>query len=455
MRTFLLLFFATMSLALVACIGSRSDLNDALDPLDAAAAFDATPDRDAGRDARVDTGPDVQYVPKAKRCARDGGPPDPFVFEGGVSLLDASDEAGDIGLPQSATAGGPVLREPVFVPITFKEDQDGTSDELEDFISSVGCTEYWDRIARDYGVGVGVSDKPVRLPDAAWTKIDDTQLANWLRTKLDQKDPAFPPPTPNSIYVIFLPDTTTVTLQGSTSCVSFGAYHFNTRLSNGTKVAYATIPRCSGFGGGGLDDVTAPTTHELIEAVTDPYPSLAPAHTRTDDVHLAWSIFAGGEVADLCEFNSNEFLTPASYPWAVARSWSNAEAALGHDPCVPAEGNPWATALPAQPDVIHYFNANNPMRGIKLAANAQITVPLRVVGTGTGQVTIDAVDGSKMRGGPTRLNLSIAPSTASIGDTVALTISKLSDGQGGVEVFMLRTQVGGREIVSWGATGAQ
>lgn len=450
-RKSLALLGVWLILGLGACIGSRSDLFD--DGTFEAGAPDASVVRDAGRDVRPDTGRDVQYVPRGLRCVRDGGPPDPFVLDGGV-LLDASGEAGDIGLPQAVSAGGPLLRLPVFVPVTFKDDLDGTADELEDFIASVGCTEYWNEIARDYGVGAGVSGPPVRVPDLAWPKIDDTELAKWLKDKLDKKDPLFPPPTDDTLYVIFLPESTTVTLQGSASCQEFGAYHYNTRLGSGRKVAYAIVPRCSGFGGSGLDVVTAPATHELIEAVTDPYPSLAPAHTRTDDAHLAWSIFAGGEVSDLCEFNSNEFLTPAGYPWSVARSWSNKESSLGRDPCVPAEGDPWATALAAQPDIIHYYSSIA-LRGIRLASGAAATVPLRIAGTGSGPVTVSAVDGSKLQGGPTRLNLSISPSNANIGETVGLTINKLSNAQGGVELFMLRVNVGGRQVVSWGAVGAQ
>jgi hypothetical protein len=445
MRNVVALFlFCALGLLLAACIGSRSDLFD--DTLEAGAQ-DASMDRDAGRDARADTGPDVQYVPKAKRCARDGGPPDPFVFDGGG--FDASGEGGDIGMPQAANSGGPLLRMPVFIPITFKEDLDGTADELEDFIASIGCTEYWDQVARDYGVGIGVTGPPVRVPEAAWTKVDDSQLAIWLRNRItaaaDGGAP-FPQPTDDTLYVIFLPESTTVTLQGSQSCVSFGAYHYNTSLIGGRKIAYAIVPRCSGFGGG-VDAVTGPAAHELIEAVTDPYPSLAPAHTRTDSAHLAWSLFAGGEVADLCEFNSGEFFTPNNYPWSVARSWSNKEASLEHDPCLTAEGDPWAIALPGQPDVIHYFT-NNPLRGIKLAINASTTVPLRIAGTGTGPVTIDAVDGASLYGGQKRLNLSVTPNNANIGETVTLNINKVANGQGGVELFMLRTHIAGREVIS-------
>lgn len=441
---FLGIAFATI--AIPACfVGSRSDLKPELD-----ASIDVIDVVVMGKkDVQVvDAGP--TYKPKGVHCQRDADAavPDPFLPDAA-----ATGEGGVYGetwlMPQATTSGGPVIARPLFVPITFADEEMGMADEIEDFVASIGCTPYWKAVMSDYGVGAGSSDVPVRLPDKGWVKIDDSGIAKWLRTKLDAKDPAFPPPTADSIYAIFLPPSSTVTLQGAYSCQDFGAYHNSTRLGSGQKVAYAVMPRC-----GGLNELTYSASHELIEAASDPYPSPAPAYAQTDSAHLAFSLFAGGEVADLCEFNPDALFQPQNFPWTVTRSWSNSEAFFGRDPCVPADP-PYFVAIPDQPDIIHLFGMGDAMRGIRMAPMDVRTIDVKLYGYGmNGTWTIKPQDANQMRGGAPHLAFSINPASGKDGDVLKLTITKLSSSSGlGVEVFAIRSISNGKETLYWAATG--
>jgi hypothetical protein len=399
----------------------------------------------------LDTGFDGhKYAWKAMHCDRDleAGLPPVYVAPGGND--------GDSGIygetwdmPQAVNFSGPVVKRPLFVPITFSDYDQDQADEVEDFIASVGCTPYWKAITKDYGIGTGSSAKPVRLTETAWTKIADTGIQTWLRGKLDAKDPAFEPNTSDVIYAIFVPYTTTVTLQGQPSCQAFGGYHNATKLSNGNRVAYAVLPDCGGF-----DQLTSALSHELIEAATDPYPQIQPGYGQTDDGHLTWSLVAGGEVGDLCEFNNDAYFMPQGFPWTVQRTWSNSEAFAGRDPCVPAAATPWVAAIPDQPDVIHFFN--NAMKGIKMAPNDVRTINLKLVSTSMQSFSVSAKDIASFQGGTPHLSFTVTPSSGKAGDTLQLKIAKTSnDNNYGIEIFAVFASGGGKTSMYWAATSAK
>src|SRR5437667_249248 len=61
-------------------------------------------------------------------------------------------------------------------------------------------------------------------------------------------DPAFGP-TDNAtlgstLFVLFYPSTTHVTISGQGQCTSWGSYHSDTTVA-GKSVSYAVVPRCS------------------------------------------------------------------------------------------------------------------------------------------------------------------------------------------------------------------
>jgi hypothetical protein len=112
----------------------------------------------------------------------------------------------------------------------------------------------------------------------------------WIRSQLEAGlagDASLPPPTEKRLYFIFLPPGVSVVSAGTRSCQSFCGYH---DAIDG-RVFYAAVPfpNCTGCQGGlePFDALTATSSHELCEAITDPVPGTG----WYDDVH--------GEIGDI------------------------------------------------------------------------------------------------------------------------------------------------------------
>jgi hypothetical protein len=175
------------------------------------------------------------------------------------------------------------------------------------------------------------------LTEAAPSAITDSEIQTWLSDRVT--DGTLPPPTDQTIYAVYYPSSTAVTLDldspPSVGCSDFAAYHYYASLPNPTggaklKVPYAVLPRCNA----GKDEMTVSASHEFAEAATDPRPGLA---SSGYDLFVTgpWNMF-GGETADMCEFVAGT--TEGKY--AVTRVWSNANAKIGQQPCVPIPADP-------------------------------------------------------------------------------------------------------------------
>ena len=130
--------------------------------------------------------------------------------------------------------------------------------------------------------------------------VTDTQVQTELLAQIAAGH--LPASDLNTLYMIFFPSNITIVLDGSKSCVGYGAYHFATSTTvSPSNVFYGVMPDC----GGGLNSLTVATSHEFAEAVTDaiPTPGSNPAYPQ------AWNNAQGYEIADLCEGLSTTLTT--------------------------------------------------------------------------------------------------------------------------------------------------
>jgi hypothetical protein len=131
-------------------------------------------------------------------------------------------------------------------------------------------------------------------------------------------------------------------------------YHRQATIS-GVTVPVAVIPTCSATAGDpslmGASVLTPALSHELTEAATDPFPDSAPAFKSTDPAHVMWAVaMTGGEIADLCENDRPNLITPDDLGFPVVRIWSNAAAMGTAGPCVPVPaGETYFTAVARLP----------------------------------------------------------------------------------------------------------
>ena len=127
-----------------------------------------------------------------------------------------------------------------------------------------------------------------------------TNLKSWLKQKF------VPPTNPNALTFVYTEPGIAVVMGGAKSCSSFCGYHNDI---NG-KIFYAVMPypSCAGCLGGmtSFDALTATSSHELCEAITDAVPG------------AGWYDSTQGEIGDICAWN---FKKVGGY--TVQLEWSN------------------------------------------------------------------------------------------------------------------------------------
>ena len=426
----------------LAC-GGRTDL---LDIAEGGTTNDASLDVKPPKDGGKDVAPDV-YQPLGKKCPQPTGAPPP--------AWTPDDAGAPLHPPYIASSGGPVIANPAFVAITF--DGDENRDAIEDFLGSVGCTDYWRSIVRDYGINDAWMIGTAHLKDKPPATIDDSQIGAFIRSKILSKE--LPQPVPNqTLYVIYYPDTTDITLQGLHSCQGFGGYHNEVKLLQPPlTVPYAVLPNCGSFGQlGGLDALTYATSHELVEAASDQFPESNPAYQFPEHDDIAWG-FGGGELGDMCEYNQDAPLFPSTYPFTVQKQWVSSKAWLLHDPCQPSTQTYFAGA-PILPDMIPYDIGLGPSstKGVKIAQGSQKTIDVQLVAdaTLTSDILIEAQDASYFFGQKASLTFNVNPKTGKVGDTIKLTINRIgTNTQFGVEPFLINAHTNGITRSWWALVG--
>jgi hypothetical protein len=378
--------------------------------------------------------------------------------EAGIERFDAASpdaSEGDVGpfvtashppLPQEVTGGGAVLDAPKVVVITY--DGDPFRDQLEDFNAKIGATKFWHDVTAEYGVGPLVAGRPVHLSDAPPTSIDDVDMKKWFATMLDGTHPEFDAPDDETMYILYFPAGTTYTIGPWTGCKEFGASDNLGQQGNGGKqIPYIVVPRCPNLPT--LDawqTLTAVSSHELYEEATDPFKT---AWVTVDSEHLGFSLTPPfSEIGDMCIADATEYVVATEIGATVQRAWSNAAAAAGKNPCVPAPSStPYFAAVPHENDFVAIGDAlegfSGKTKGTHVPVGQTKTIAVSLFSDApVAPWKVAAYDVAAAEGHAPELALSLDESGGGNGDTLQLSITALKAGEGGGSRYVIMSDDG-------------
>lgn len=346
-------------------------------------------------------------------------------------------------LAQIVSAGGSAMQTPVLQVFSFNSD--ANAELYETFIATLPHSAYWSSTTAEYGVGAATAAAPVRASLSATTGLTDGALArgetsdieSFLTAQLDVTSPPLGAPSANTLYILFMPTGMTVSLDDNAQSSACGdgvlAWHTAMRLPRTqVTIPYVVVPDCGAQGTlSSFDARTVAASHAIIEAVTDPHMD---AYAAFDANHTAWQLPANGiEVGAACVAalydDPNLFVTPSDLGFMVQRTWSNANALLGHTPCVPAAAPsvvPYFDSVPVLTSTItlplgtNLLNPSVTLAGISLPPSINAIVPVQLFsdGTTTGPWTLTASEV-----GTSHLTLTTDKATGNNGDSINLSIT--------------------------------
>jgi len=161
-----------------------------------------------------------------------------------------------------------------------------------------------------------------------------------IRTWLDQQiaSGSLSKPSANTVFVLYYPATTSISLDGPLSCAGFAGFHDEAAIANAVftgSIPFVVVPRCSFSAGDELMIATNVASHEIFEAATDPFPRTNPAWQMDNESGPleAWLMLTGGELADLCFSQSYD----EQEGFTVQDIWSNIAAQADNNPCQPSD----------------------------------------------------------------------------------------------------------------------
>lgn len=233
------------------------------------------------------------------------------------------------GAPFAASAklkyyGGPVLGHVKVVAFYWNQSVKSQSD-LNTFYADITNSAHFDwlseyntpttTIGRGSFLGAVVDPSP-----PASTNLSNEAVQTELAKRLD--DGTLPANGPDNLYMVHFPPGVRIDLDGSGSCEVFCAYH-NTFVHKGQNVYYGVMPDQGGSCAGGcgasaatVDNLKSVSSHELIEAVTDPAIGLA----TSIGYPMAWYDSVQGEIGDICNAMQGKVSGHT-----VQKEWSNAK----------------------------------------------------------------------------------------------------------------------------------
>jgi hypothetical protein len=338
-------------------------------------------------------------------------------------------------LPRIAYRGGPFLRNPRLVTITFSHDNPRLVSRLEDFGRVIARSEWWHTVTEGYCarptdcIGDGNAGPPVHLAEALPSDMRDGDVEALLRRAaragllglIDDR----------ALWLVYLPAG--VNLADATTRYCTGkarAFHRSLDL-DGVRVAFAVLPRC-----GDEAQLTGSASHEILEATTNPFPAVRGFAFASGSAASGFSA-SGLEPVDPCGLVTMDDHRTTESGFIVHRAWSNRAAARGRDPCVPSPPDaPYVMLVPRAP-------------GVRLAGVGEtVTVDLDASTAGTATAwTISAFDLGGYLDDDRYVDLALDRRTVTAGQHVRLTITARKQNPAQRDIVALVSTLGGHSYM--------
>jgi hypothetical protein len=344
--------------------------------------------------------------------------------------------------PLLVSGGGTVLTNPQVLPIFFSNyDLIPQMTQLVEGLPTATLANgdpYWSGSVSEYGVGPLTVLPAVTVSEAAPTM--DTDPVAFLQSQLSTAP--FKNITPSTILAVFYPSSTP--LSGSCAAMTHGYGGYHESFKNGMNdQPFAVVTECANYGPltSAADMVSVAMSHEIIEAVTDPYPSGNAAYSGIDNspAGFAMAIMLQGndENGDMCAINAGFGRGPASFPFLMQRGWSNKAAMAGNlDPCSPdiRPAQPYVGAYPVMPDMVNVTGSTGP--GIQIPVGQSKTVEVDLFSfEPTGDFDLLARQASSVI--PPTLTFSWDKTSGKNGDKLHLTITAVTASSNGYDTFII------------------
>jgi hypothetical protein len=315
-------------------------------------------------------------------------------------------------LPRVVYRGGPFVREPRVITVTFLGDDLTVVTRLEKFGEEVAATDWWRAVTDGYCqpagecIRAGQNGRATRLRRELPKTIRDVDVEALLEA--EAVNGALHDLDRDAVIVSYLPAGVTLSDAFNPRYCGDGprAFHRMLRVANLT-VPFAVVPRC-----GDEAATTMTASHEILEMATNPDPNLPGFRLPPGSPAIAFAA-SGAEPADVCNLLNPERPRIDERGFAMQRAWSNKAAAAGIDPCAPpAADAPYAALIPRAPVV-------------RLVGDAATTSLVLDAAADRPDLSwkVSAIDLTGRRDGVAYLDLQLDRERVANGETAALSIT--------------------------------
>jgi hypothetical protein len=204
-------------------------------------------------------------------------------------------------------------------------------DWLTEYKTDIKAVDGRDGTNQDIGRGT-YGGQFVIDPQITLGRVDDKDIQAELERQIAAGN--LPKPDGDSLFMIYFPPGVSITIEGMSSCQAFCAYHEGFVSKEFGNVYYGVMPDLGGaclFGCGffasRFDALTNVSSHELTEAVTDPFPTPAdqPAYPQ------AWNMPDGQEIGDVCATRYSRLVLSDGTRYVLQAEWDNHQNGCRYD----------------------------------------------------------------------------------------------------------------------------